>query len=434
MPDLIKEFKFDLEIKNKTFDSLNAKLYSLMSLADGNVKEIQPLLRYVNDKVATYRNQRQHDSVTVVGSVGNGLYVPEKNEDGSFLLELDVLYNREIPHVVLPSTNSPIVTVQIDPEPIRTMPIGSCLLEVTHNVDKVNENERYKFFNQLENDKTYLKTLGFTCFIPERDGPSILGETEIDDVRKVKMLPLYRTFRTDEQKKILDDKELTFRVLVDKVFALKAPWPHSISNFRNRERKWPDRSVVEEIVKGGCLLTHRASLMAFTLQWKRTFSLSEQELAKKFTFHQRYLFVIIKLIKTKYLSYGLFESGESRIGLTSYHIKTIFLWLCETRDPEQFSKNPGMCFTVFFEVLKLCIEKQICPHFFIPEINVMSGLGYYKKELTHNDKIWLSKKRHLKALLLEKIRKIIEIPLFFLEDKLLKVIDEKHLYDLQKHK
>ena len=89
--------------------------------------------------------------------------------------------------------------------------------------------------------------------------------------------------------------------------------------------------------------------------------------------------------------------------------------MCETHEPEQFAKNPGMCFTAFFEILKVCIEKQACPNYFIPGINVMSGLGYYKTKLTPNDERWLSGKRNMKALLLEKICKIIEIPLFFLK-------------------
>lgn len=245
MASLPEEFTFKLEIRSTK--SLDKRLLYLMDKAAKKVEEIKPVIDYVYQKVADYRKQRPYDTVTVVGSVGNELYFPEKMPDGSYVVEIDVLYNREMPNAVLPTNTPPdevvvlynreepnlvmpaekpsVITVKMDlmddTNRVVTLPIGACLVEVTSNINEVHKGLRFFFFKKLWNGKTYLKSLGYTCLIPRQKNPSILGEIEIEPLENVEMLPLYRTCRTNMETMIVGGKELKFRILVDKVSALK---------------------------------------------------------------------------------------------------------------------------------------------------------------------------------------------------------------------
>ena len=406
----------------------------MIKRASSKVKEIEPLVAYVYQKVAEY--ERPDDTVTVVGSVGNNLYFPEKTEDGYYLMEIDVLYDRSIPEVVLPIESSPKVTVEFITEcPDIIIPFGSCCLEVTKMPDEEFDNDDYyQLFNtKVYSGKTYLHSSGYCYLIPRREDPSILGEIEIaGEQNKSEMLPFFRTCATKLKKETLDGKEYSFRVLVDKVAALKAPWHCTWSDFETRNRKWPDQTSVQKIIRDGCLLVYKPSISVRSIQWKITFSLSEQCLTKQFSHNQRYLFVLIKLVKKRYLDLNLLENGESPIGLTSYHLKSIYLWFCESLDQQLFEDSPGTIFKKFFEVLKACIKQMTCPHYFIPRMNIMSGLGRYFQELTERDQAWISENRNLKASLIEKIDEIINKPIEFLTDEILEVVDEKHILDIQK--
>ncbi|XP_063404232.1 uncharacterized protein LOC134687705 [Mytilus trossulus] len=455
MDNLTEEFTTNLDVRST--ESLDKRLLFLMDKAAKKVKEVAPIIDYVHQKVADYRKQRPYDTVTVVGSVGNELYVPEVMPDGSYLIEVDVLYNREMPNaiipmymppddvlytrekpsVVMPTEKPPVITVKIDfmndENKIVTLPIGACLVEVTGNIDGVEKGQRWKFFKELWNGKTYLKSLGYTCLIPRQEDPSILGEIEIEPLEKAKILQLYRTCRTEMDTILVDGRELKFRILVDKVSALKGPWPNMLSDFQSRARKWPETKIVESIVKDGCLLTHKPSLQVYPLQWKITFSLAEQQLTKTFSFHQKYLFILLKQVKKKYLDMGLMENGVPIVGLTSYHLKTIYLWMCEATDPQQFIQHPGICYLVFLKNLKNCIEFYDCPHFFISTLNVMEGLQRYKRPPTEVEiEGWTHKRKMLQDITLRQISILMQKPENFLTDDILDEIDETHLHLLQR--
>lgn len=130
---------------------------------------------------------------------------------------------------------------------------------------------------------------------------------------------------------------------------------------------------------------------------------------------------------------GLTESGESVVGLTSYHLKNIYLWMCEARDAIEFTENPGMCFLGFLNMLRKCIETWNCPHFFIPTLNVMEGLRRYMKPIGEQEKkVWETEHKSIQSTLHNQIDEIIRNPENFLTDDLLDTTDEKHAYLLQK--
>ena len=99
---------------------------------------------------------------------------------------------------------------------------------------------------------------------------------------------------------------------MDKVAAIRAPWPTEALEFQKRERKWPDISVINDVIKDGCLLIHQPSNgETYNLEWKITFSVAEQRLAKVSRFWD-------------------FRKRRVQVGLTTYHMKTIFMWMSES--------------------------------------------------------------------------------------------------------
>lgn len=106
--------------------------------------------------------------------------------------------------------------------------------------------------------------------------------------------------------------------------------------------------------------------------------------------------------------------------------------MCESTEEKIWAESPGLCFRKFFERLKECIEKQSCPHFFMPQVNIMSAIWTYKK--TNVDEHTALMKNHLSVqqTLVKKIEDILRQPQTFLTEDMFEVVDEKHVYESQK--
>jgi hypothetical protein len=92
--------------------------------------------------------------------------------------------------------------------------------------------------------------------------------------------------------------------------------------FQKRERKWPDISVINDVIKDGCLLIHQPSNgETYNLEWKITFSVAEQRLAKVsrfWDFRKRRVQVRINNISYEnyfYVDVRIFRS-ESMVGVS----------------------------------------------------------------------------------------------------------------------
>lgn len=99
---------------------------------------------------------------------------------------------------------------------------------------------------------------------------------------------------------------------MDKVASVRIPWPQEAIEFETRERKWPKPCIIKKIITDGCLLVHNPNNARETcfMEWKYTFSTSEQEIVLNFSPFQRSIFLVIKQIKRAHLDYGTSELGE----------------------------------------------------------------------------------------------------------------------------
>ena len=421
-------------------NDLKKTLLDLTKKAEMHVNKMEPIVSYVHRKLEKYRKERKLDTVDIVGSLGNNLYFPEKLPDGSYQLELDILYVREMQNIALPvmvEANEKIPVAHLVQE-MRVISHGDrhavykCLLEVVALEGEIKDFDRNNLFETTKGGKVYLKSSVYKSSIPRGYERTILREREIETFGPPLLLPLYRTYKTDVLSLKSGDDVYIFSILMDKVAAIRAPWPTEALEFQTRERKWPDISVINDVIEDGCLLIHQPSNgETYNLEWKITFSVAEQRLALQFSFHQRFLFILLKLIKRKYLDFGTFESGESKSGLTTYHMKTIFMWMSESLDRKAWLESPDSSFTMFFQRLKECLETETCPHFVLPGVNIMSEIWEYKR-LMAGERQELKEKPSIKLTLIQTIDKILDKPEDFLSEELFHVVDEKHVFERQK--
>lgn len=94
-------------------------------------------------------------------------------------------------------------------------------------------------------------------------------------------------------------------------------WPDSATEWITRKRLWPDEKTIDDIIQSGFHLI----CCNLENEWRLSFSLSELQLANKMTAEQKAVYCVFKC---------LIKEGckESEI-LTSYYLKTVFLWALE---------------------------------------------------------------------------------------------------------
>lgn len=418
---------------------LKKSLISLMSEALQRMKEIEPVIGYIEKKILEYQKTRKYDKIGLVGSLGNKLYFPELMPDGTYQVESDILYERSIESLSVPITNenthpTPVIAnLEIDTLN-ETLPLGTLLLKVKSIDGDIDDIERYSFFKKMdESDNIYFKSDSFRMSVPHRFSGSILGESEISTFAPPILQPLYRTFKTHRKILTTKEREITFVILMDKVASIKVPWLDVAEKFKSRQRVWPSEEMIIQVINEGCHLIHKPANGARTymLEWRLTFAISEQLIISGFTEQQRALFVLIKQIKRKYLDMGTFESGEAKMGLTTYHLKTVMLWLSESVSPETWTKSPFECFISFLKQLEKSLQENFLAHYFIPDINIFEG-AWNHKHLQLAESEWLSKNQPMRLLLLEKIEEIMEHPEEYLVPDILWATDEKHAHEREK--
>ena len=75
---------------------------------------------------------------------------------------------------------------------------------------------------------------------------------------------------------------------------------------------------------------------------------------------------------------GLNVNTKMEVGICTYHLKTIFLWACESIDPGQWrtTEHWTECLFLLIEQLQNCVKTRFLPAYFIPECNLLDGLQY----------------------------------------------------------
>ena len=165
----------------------------------------------------------------------------------------------------------------------------------------------------------------------------------------------------------------TIRRLEDDVIALPcSEWPPLATKWiqRQRKRKWMTDEMIDSLIKDGCHIVpaaHRLS-SAPNEEWRISFAATEGRIAREMiTDHQRQAYVFLKILYNHVLK-------QSQT-ITSYHLKTVFLYACEQLQPAStWEKNNGACVFYMLDLLIDCVQKKRLPNFFIPENNLIDYL------------------------------------------------------------
>ncbi|OWF42315.1 uncharacterized protein LOC110461282 [Mizuhopecten yessoensis] len=188
----------------------------------------------------------------------------------------------------------------------------------------------------------------------------------------------------------LTSAQSKLRVDTDIVVAIQCTrWPHEGLEWVSRPRlhSWPDQSLRDEIVQGGCQLVpvgDRTSADTF-LQWRISFTTAERKLIHSLTHTQ---FLIYGLLK--YLIKQISDRLKSIFGdediLSSYIIKTVMFYAVESTPGSLWQeKNTFFCFVLCFKILIAWVNAGYCPNYFISINNMFCGKvqGENQQKLLH---------------------------------------------------
>ena len=116
-------------------------------------------------------------------------------------------------------------------------------------------------------------------------------------------------------------------------------WPPIAQTWVDRERrsKWPSKEIIREIVSKGCRIVHKPhpSSRDPDAEFRFSFSVAELILFNTLSVDQKKCFIAFKAL----VKYGVCQSEfktKNEINLSTYHLKTIFFWSCETIPADQW--------------------------------------------------------------------------------------------------
>ena len=173
-------------------------------------------------------------------------------------------------------------------------------------------------------------------------------------------------------------------VLVDQDLVSFYPcskWPPTAMSWINRARpsSWPSTDAVEKIITSGCrivLANHDDIPNQKYTEFRFSFSEVETLLFQTMSTEQRHGFVAFKaLVKYRICKIKQHMSTESE--LKTYHLKTIFMWTCETIPCQAWQTSCGWssCLLLLLDQLHSCLTNGILPGYFIPESNLFDKLN-----------------------------------------------------------
>nr|XP_022302107.1 uncharacterized protein LOC111110066 [Crassostrea virginica] len=147
-------------------------------------------------------------------------------------------------------------------------------------------------------------------------------------------------------------------------------WPQSASYWINRCHSWPDREVVNEIVRNGCHFVpigHPLGLHKHE-EWRISFSLAEHKLVHSMNHCQFLTYGLLKIFLKEVIDK---QSKETNKLLCSYHMKTVIFWVIQQNAvPLWCPQNLLAGFWVCFKLLLKWVYEGVCPNFFIPANNL----------------------------------------------------------------
>ncbi|XP_022329780.2 uncharacterized protein LOC111128457 [Crassostrea virginica] len=149
-------------------------------------------------------------------------------------------------------------------------------------------------------------------------------------------------------------------------------WPPAASSWIDRCHSWPDREVVNDIVRNGCHLVpigHPLGVHGHEHEeWRISFSLAEHKLVHTMNHCQFLTYGLLKIFLKEVINQQLDETNKL---LCSYHMKTVVFWVIQQNAvPLWCPQNLLAGFWVCFKLLLKWVYEGVCPNFFIPQNNL----------------------------------------------------------------
>ena len=149
-------------------------------------------------------------------------------------------------------------------------------------------------------------------------------------------------------------------------------WPSEAWEWVHRSRKWPQVPLVVDITQTPCFLVHKPFTLndPYANEWYISFTLAEKMIARKRSEGMKMTYFVFKAIYNCSFKY---TSQDKEFG--SYLVKTIMMWACEEYPIHQWTPdNLDANIRILLEKLLGYIDKRFLPHYFIPELNLLSRL------------------------------------------------------------
>lgn len=146
-------------------------------------------------------------------------------------------------------------------------------------------------------------------------------------------------------------------------------WPKQASEWESREpRSWPDKDVVERMIKNGCHVVPVGFRKSKTrhLEWRLSFALIEKELLRTFNNVQHKCYALLKML--------LKEVIQEQIPgvLSSFQMKNALFWTMEKEEPSLWTEERiTEAFIKCITTLNEFIQNENAPSFFIRANNVL---------------------------------------------------------------
>jgi hypothetical protein len=172
----------------------------------------------------------------------------------------------------------------------------------------------------------------------------------------------------------IEDEVMKITYSKDYVLCLPCPqWPEQAREWQTRKRVWPNKEIVRKITQEGCHVIPKAfkskGNAQKTTEFLYSFSLCDRTLSQYLGQCQRRSYMLFKYVFKHRLS-------KVKRGLTSYHCKLTFQWLCERNGEEQWTEdNPMECLIMLLEEFKRFLSSHILPHYWIPTHNMLDQMS-----------------------------------------------------------
>ena len=217
------------------------------------------------------------------------------------------------------------------------------------------------------------------CALEERQKLEYLGpNTENNSINFARYVDIKPHGPAKQFTRFIEKPHVSIPCLDSVLFHSCSSWPPIAKPWIDRERpcNWPVTETIQTIVSKGCRIVHTPHVLCQGQETVFRFSFSEAEtiLFRTLTSDQRRCFVAFKSL-IKYVIEKL-KNKNYEINLSSYCLKTIFFWACETIPADHWQTTNGWsrCLLYMIDQLHSCVKFEKIPGYFIPETNLLDTM------------------------------------------------------------